>query len=240
MSCWFVGRETRGWDISTEEGSSGRGDWRDQRPADKAARKQRVRDAKAAEGQARHEKRSEALVQFKEAETRQEKALARGAIHAVKVQPGADLFAKGINGQIGVEGEWLTIHRRGFGRLGHSKGDRRIPLRGITAVQMRPAGLTSGFLRVSVPGTPEHRGGLKNAEKDENAVMFRRSQQPGFEAVRDAIEKHIGRVHVEAQPVPAAPPLSSLADELAKLALLRDGGVLTDDEFQQQKARLLG
>jgi hypothetical protein len=57
---------------------------------------------------------------------------------AAKMQPGAELFAKGQNGQIAIEGDWLTIHRKGLGRAGHSKGDRRIPLRSITAVQMRP------------------------------------------------------------------------------------------------------
>jgi hypothetical protein len=41
-----------------------------------------------------------------------------------------------------------------------------------------------------------------------------------------------------AQPAPAAPPLS-VADELGKLAKLRADGVLTDEEFAAQKARLL-
>lgn len=39
-------------------------------------------------------------------------------------------------------------------------------------------------------------------------------------------------------PAPASAP--STADELAKLAQLRGQGVLTDDEFATQKARLLG
>lgn len=33
---------------------------------------------------------------------------------------------------------------------------------------------------------------------------------------------------------------SSTADELTKLAALRDSGVLSDDEYHQQKAKLLG
>ena len=33
---------------------------------------------------------------------------------------------------------------------------------------------------------------------------------------------------------------SSLADELAKLAKLKADGILTDEEFQTQKAKLLG
>ena len=39
---------------------------------------------------------------------------------------------------------------------------------------------------------------------------------------------------------PSAPsPAGSVADELVKLAALRDQGVLTDDEFEVQKAQLL-
>lgn len=34
-------------------------------------------------------------------------------------------------------------------------------------------------------------------------------------------------------------PTASIADELAKLAALRDGGVLTEEEFQAQKTKLL-
>ena len=39
---------------------------------------------------------------------------------------------------------------------------------------------------------------------------------------------------------PAVGPVASVADELTKLAALRDSGVLTEEEFGQQKARLLG
>ena len=39
---------------------------------------------------------------------------------------------------------------------------------------------------------------------------------------------------------PSPTPASSLADELLKLAQLRDSGVLSEEEFAAQKARLLG
>jgi hypothetical protein len=42
-----------------------------------------------------------------------------------------------------------------------------------------------------------------------------------------------------AQAVTAAAPIS-IADELTKLAGLRDSGVLTDEEFAALKAKLLG
>jgi hypothetical protein len=41
-------------------------------------------------------------------------------------------------------------------------------------------------------------------------------------------------------PTAASPPALDLADQLRKLAELRDQGILTDDEFAAQKAKLLG
>jgi len=43
-----------------------------------------------------------------------------------------------------------------------------------------------------------------------------------------------------APPAPPAPAPASTADELTKLADLRDRGVLTEEEFQAQKQRVLG
>jgi len=55
----------------------------------------------------------------------------------------------------------------------------------------------------------------------------------------------IGGTSPVAQPAaaaapPAAAPSGGLADELERLATLRDQGTLTDAEFQAQKAKLLG
>jgi hypothetical protein len=49
------------------------------------------------------------------------------------------------------------------------------------------------------------------------------------------------QMHISAAPAPPLlKPQNSTADELAKLASLRDSGVLTSDEFQAQKRLLLG
>ena len=72
----------------------------------------------------------------------------------------ADLYAKGNNGLITIDGDWLTIDRKGFGHAGHSQEDRRIPLASITAVQLQSARMfTNGFIRFTVTGSPELRGG---------------------------------------------------------------------------------
>lgn len=149
------------------------------------------------------------------------------------------LHAKGHNGQVTVDGDWLTIERKGLGRVGHSKGDRRIQLASIQAVQMRPAGtFGNGFIKFTIPGSPESRGGLSDAMQDENAVIFTKKQQGDFDALRAHIEQYIsGRLAGVAGPAVPAP---DAADQLLKLASLRDQGILSEDEFATQKAKILG
>jgi hypothetical protein len=148
------------------------------------------------------------------------------------------IHARGVNGQITINGDWLTIERKGFfGRVGHSKGDRRIPLASITAVQVRPAGsVANGFIRFTVPGSPELRGGLQNASKDENAVIFKKSQADDFERVRLAVEHYIIAKHSGGAPIAAAP---DIPEQIKKLGELREQGLLTDEQFEAKRDELL-
>lgn len=45
---------------------------------------------------------------------------------------------------------------------------------------------------------------------------------------------------IEPSPLGAAAPAASVADELSKLAALKDRGILSQDEFDAQKAKVLG
>ncbi len=53
-------------------------------------------------------------------------------------------------------------------------------------------------------------------------------------------EQSRSQVHIGHSPQSAAGAGPDLADQLTKLAALRDSGVLTPEEFATQKARLLG
>lgn len=149
---------------------------------------------------------------------------------------------KGVNGQVLIEGDWLTIHRKGFGRLRHSKGDKRIALATITAVKWRPAGgLANGFIRFDQAGAPALKdsfGGLASANEDENAVIFSRSQMPAFEKLRADLEGFIA-AHFAGARRPVAPPVADVPAQIQQLAALRDQGVLTEEEFAAKKAELL-
>lgn len=155
---------------------------------------------------------------------------------------------KGHNGQIIFDGQYVTITRRGFlARTTVGKGEKRIHISQISSVQWKPAGpFVNGFIQFSAAGGNERRSKFgsqtTSAVNDENSVLFTTRQRAAFEDLRAAVEAAIANHHTPgALAAPAGPPPpASVADELAKLAALRDQGALTETEFQQQKTRLLG
>lgn len=165
------------------------------------------------------------------------------------------LTVKTQTGTVSVDNEFFTITRSRMQAWGTdaSRGDRRIPLDTITAVQLRPPGLaTAGFLQLRLAGGAESKGGTFNALKDENAVLFNKPQQTDIERIRDFIELRIRqRMQRNTQyhpaptqpltvPLPPPPPSADPIAQLREFAKLRDEGIITEAEFAQQKARVLG
>lgn len=148
--------------------------------------------------------------------------------------------AKGVNGQLTVMPDRIIISRKGM--LGFMtqglKGDKEIPLANITAIQMKQPGLTRGYIQFSIHGGIENRGGVFDATKDENTVMFSAGQRKDFEQAKTLIDQYRAALS-SAQHAPAAAPLSA-ADELAKWAALREQGVITAEDFEAKKRQLLG
>jgi hypothetical protein len=96
-------------------------------------------------------------------------------------------------GLVTFDGRFIEISKRGVAMLVGTAGSKRIPLRAITAVQIKPAGLlTNGFIQFTMAGGNERRDrygvATFRAAGDENSVIFTRRQQPVFEALRRAIE----------------------------------------------------
>jgi Bacterial PH domain/Short C-terminal domain len=96
------------------------------------------------------------------------------------------------------------------------------PLDRLSSVQTK-AGLATGDLTVHASG---------------NSAVIKSIIKPDLKYLGDALRQHIGT----GKPTPAPAPITPIdvADQLAKLAALRDQGVLTEEEFAAQKAKLLG
>ena len=155
------------------------------------------------------------------------------------------LTAYGHNGQLRLDGGWLIINRKGvLAFIGHGmKGEKRIPLAHVTSVQFKEAGpVVNGYIQFGVLGGTESKAGILAATMDENTVMFRLSQQPAFQAIRQAVEHYLHQRIVAAatQPQASGNAEADVLEQLRKLGELRDAGILTDEEFASKKAELLG
>jgi hypothetical protein len=162
------------------------------------------------------------------------------------------LTVKTQGGTVTVDNEFISITRSRMQAWGSdaARGVRRIPIDTITAVQMRPPGITTnGFLQIRMAGGVESRGGTFASLKDENAIQFTRAQKKDVERLRDFLEIRIRqRIQRPAQHCAPQAPLmvtlpptqADLVTHLRELARLRDEGILTATEFEQQKARALG
>lgn len=149
---------------------------------------------------------------------------------------------KGVNSNLEVFEDKLTITPSGvLGFLTKGlKGAKTIPFSSITAVQYRKAGpIVAGFIQFTIPGGNEGRGGVFDAVFDENTFMFCKSFD-GRDVNEEAekINNYIdSQIKLFKSPQNAQP--AGIADELKKLADLRGQGVLSEEEFQQAKKKLL-
>jgi uncharacterized membrane protein YdbT with pleckstrin-like domain len=134
---------------------------------------------------------------------------------------------------------WLTslfvvttdrlIHRSGW----FAKKSMEIPLENINDVHFSQSiferVIKAGDLTIESAGEygQQHFSDIRNPEHVQKVIY-------------EESEKNKNRMYAPrtAAPPPSAP--ASVADELAKLDRLRTDGVLTEEEFRAQKARLLG
>lgn len=157
-----------------------------------------------------------------------------------------EVSAKGHNGTVSFDGDFVTIARKGgLARMTIGKGDKRIPVHSITAVQWKPPGaVMNGFIAFTLGGGNEGKSRFGSqtidATKDENAVIVTKKQADDFLRLRNAIEAAIAE---RGRPQPAQvihQQADSPLDQLKQLGELRDAGVLSEEEFAAKKAEILG
>lgn len=153
------------------------------------------------------------------------------------------LYLNGSNGQIELFKDRVVISRQGFTAkaiYGLTKGDKSIYLNQISAIQIKEAGFSGGYIQFSLAGGNESTKGRWDAASDENSVTFASTQN---DAALD-IKKKIEEIKEESQKKQNAPTYIknevSSADEILKFKNLLDLGIITQDEFNTKKKQLLG
>jgi Domain of unknown function (DUF4429)/Short C-terminal domain len=146
------------------------------------------------------------------------------------------LEAHGILGSVAFDGQWVTITKRGTGQT--MKGARRLSVSQISSITFKPAtALYHGYIQFTVAGTPAagvRESGLaagRPPREDRDSLSFSKKKNSDFLRLQEAVESAIGSAGKGAS--------LDVVDQLRRLADLRSDGVLTDSEFEVQKARLL-
>lgn len=90
----------------------------------------------------------------------------------------------------------------------------------------------------------DHKKGLTaghiNLRASGDSANIQQVQKDDVERIAQAIRERMALSHSPSGQSGPRPAGASVADELAKLAGLRDSGVLSEEEFNAQKAKLLG
>lgn len=158
--------------------------------------------------------------------------------------PGDYMTATGFNGTMEIDDAMVIIrHGKVYKVVGGSlAGEKQIPISSILSVRFKAAtSMWNGFLQIGVLGGSVVGGrSAIAAATDENAVMFRPKQQPAFERMYAYLQKRAAENAKSAATGPIVhAPAPDLADQIRKLAELRDQGVVSETEFQTKKAELL-
>ena len=143
--------------------------------------------------------------------------------------------ALGIGGQLELLENKVRIKRKGalaFMSGKGFKGDKEIFIKDISSIQFKKAGFTTnGYIQFAFYGGQETKGGIWNATKDENTIMFNSSHQKEFEEIKSMIDEMKARPEGERK---------SGLDDLEKLAELKQKGIITQEEFDKKKKEILG
>jgi hypothetical protein len=95
--------------------------------------------------------------------------------------------------------------------------------------------ITNGYIRFTFHGGSDRPYGIAEAASDPNCVIFGWSANRLFESFKIAVEKAITAERQRSSNLSRG----SVADEIEKLLSLRDRGAISEQEFQEQKSRLL-
>ena len=138
-----------------------------------------------------------------------------------------------------IEGATIVLKE-----LAEKKRETTIPIFNIQEFALSPSGGVNGTIKIATGKSSE--GGFVGVAGGGGFIGFPLSSDwkislvtPGEFEYAQNIQKYITEFQANAS-APTSAPQFSVADELAKLKALLDDGVLTQEEFDRKKGKLLG
>lgn len=140
-----------------------------------------------------------------------------------------------------VEKNSIIIKKKGW--IFAAAREKTIPIRNISSVEVKKPGfLAAGFIQFSIAGGAtrdssfKFSGGAFDAAQDENSVVFvdEKAYRIALE-IKEYIENYSEAIPNKNQDTPNF----SSADEIIKLKNLMDQGIITKEDFERKKQKIL-
>lgn len=156
---------------------------------------------------------------------------------------------KGQNGKIIVHDDRIILSRATFGGFmsqGGSTGERIFFYKDITSFEYKkPTFFSNGYFKVIASGTKETNAKVGflsssfDSMKDQNTIVLRAFTKSVGDETSRIYDIIMDKLAESKKAKPIELNNISKADELKKLAELKTAGILTEDEFNAEKLKIL-
>lgn len=136
----------------------------------------------------------------------------------------------------------LTISRPGIlSKLSHGfSGEKTILIENISAVQLKKAGISRGYIQFIMPGAIEKRSGITNGAIDENIIYFEsKKYNEDAETIKLYIENYNLYKNKNNSTTINQQVTKNKYDELRQLNDLLADGIISQEEFEKEKEKIL-
>lgn len=136
----------------------------------------------------------------------------------------------------------LTISRPGIlSKLSHGfSGEKTILIENISAVQLKKAGISRGYIQFIMPGAIEKRSGITNGAIDENIIYFEsKKYNEDAETIKLYIENYNLYKNKNNSTTINQQVTKNKYDELRQLNDLLADGIINQEEFDKEKEKIL-
>lgn len=136
----------------------------------------------------------------------------------------------------------LTISRPGIlSKLSHGfSGEKTILIENISAVQLKKAGISRGYIQFIIPGALEKRSGITNGAIDENIIYFEsKKYNEDAETIKLYIENYNLYKNKNNSTTVNQQVTKNKYDELRQLNGLLADGIISQEEFDKEKEKIL-
>jgi len=143
--------------------------------------------------------------------------------------------ASGVDGRIEILEDRIVIKRRGYPASKHGvREDREIPIASISSIQFKKASMAiNGYIQLNFIGNQQEDNDQPDNEDNTDSVMFNLRQESVFEEIRLSIEDRLTSIMEERGKV-------SGEKSLEILEKLREKGIITAEQYDAEKKRILG